>query len=98
MLEQVDTCKKCTLGRYTKSSLHDRDNRSKAILEQVHSDVYGPFSTSSMAKEMYYVIFFDDFSQECWIFFMQKKDQTFKTFCEFKALVEKESGNKVKSL
>jgi hypothetical protein len=29
---------------------------------------------------------------------MQKKDQTFSKFCEFKALVEKESGKKAKSL
>ena len=29
---------------------------------------------------------------------MQKKDQTFTKFCEFKALVEKESGKKVKAL
>ena len=31
-------------------------------------------------------------------FFMQKKEQTFTKFCGFKALVEKESGKKVKSL
>ena len=29
---------------------------------------------------------------------MQKKDQTFSKFCEFKALVEKELGKKVKAL
>ena len=29
---------------------------------------------------------------------MQKKDQTFKKFCEFKDLVEKESGKKIKAL
>ena len=29
---------------------------------------------------------------------MQKKDQTFSKFCEFKALVEKDSGKKVKAL
>jgi hypothetical protein len=29
---------------------------------------------------------------------MQKKDQTFSKLCEFKALVEKESGKKVKAL
>ena len=32
-LEQVDTCKGCTLGKYTKSSFHDRDSRAEAILE-----------------------------------------------------------------
>jgi len=29
---------------------------------------------------------------------MHKKDQTFTNFCEFKALVEKESGKKVKAM
>jgi len=47
---------------------------------------------------MYYVIFVDDFSHKCWIFFIQKKDQTFTMFCEFKALVKKESSKKVKDL
>jgi transposase InsO family protein len=49
-------------------------------------------------KHRYYVIFVDDFSRKCWIFFMQKKDQTFSKFCEFKALVEKDTGRKVKAL
>jgi len=29
---------------------------------------------------------------------MQKKSETYSKFCEFKALVEKESGKKVKAL
>ena len=29
---------------------------------------------------------------------MQKKDQTFEKFCEFKTLVDKDTGRKVKSL
>ena len=29
---------------------------------------------------------------------MQKKDKTFSKFCEFKSLVEKESGKKVKAV
>ena len=49
-------------------------------------------------KKRYYVIFIDDYSHKCWIYFMQKKDQTFPKFYEFKALVEKESGNKIKAL
>ena len=42
-LEQVDTCKGCTLGKYAKSSFHDRDSRAEAILERVHTDMCGPF-------------------------------------------------------
>eukprot|EP00253_Pinus_taeda_P027346 PITA_27346 len=35
---------------------------------------------------------------KCWIYFIQKKDYTFLRFCEFKALVEKEFGKKIKAL
>ena len=33
MFEQVDTCKGCTLGKFTEGSFHDRDNQAQAILE-----------------------------------------------------------------
>ena len=52
----------------------------------------------SSLKQRYYVIFIDDYSFECWIYSMQKKDQTFTKFCEFKALVEKHLGKKIKAL
>jgi len=81
-----------------KYSFLDQDSRAGAILERVYSDVYGPFSITSSGKQRYYVIFIDDFSSRCWIYFMQKKDKTFLRFCEFKALVEKEFGKKIKAL
>ena len=58
----------------------------------------GPFSTASTAKHGYYVIFVDDFSRKCWIYFMQKKDQMFSNFLEFKEFVEKDTGKHVKAL
>jgi len=44
------------------------------------------------------VIFIDDYSRKCWIYFIQKKDQTFTKFYEFKYLANKESGKKIKAL
>jgi hypothetical protein len=95
---QLDQCKGCTLGKYVKSTFHEKENRASVILERIHRDVCGPFLVASIEKHKYYVIFFYDFSRKCWIFFMQKKDQTFSKFCEFKALVEKESRKQVKAL
>ena len=86
------------MGKYTKSSFHDRDSRGEAILERAHTDLCGTFSMASTTKQRYYMIFIDDYSRKCWIYLMQKKDQTFTKFCEFKALVEKESGKKIKAL
>ena len=86
------------MGKYTKATFHEKENQEVAILERVHSDVCGPFSTPSTTKYGYYVIFVDDFSRRCWILFMQKKDQMFSKFCELKSLVEKDTWNKVKAL
>ena len=44
------------------------------------------------------MIFVDDFSRKCWIYFMQKKDQVFSKFLEFKELVEKDTWKHVKAL
>ena len=86
------------MGNYKKATFHEKENRSVAILERVHSDLCGPFSIASSTKHMYYVIFADDFSRKCWIFFMQKKYQAFSRFCELKSLVEKYTRKKVKAL
>ena len=85
-------CKGCIMGKYVKATFHEKETRASGILERVHTDMCGPFSVSSTTKHKYYVIFVDEFSRKCWIFFMHKKVQTFFKFCEFKALVEKDSG------
>ena len=84
-------CKGCNMGNFLKTTFHEKENRALVILERIHIDMCGPFSVASRTKHRYYVIFFDDYSRRCWIFFMQKKRETFSKLCDFKALVEKES-------
>ena len=84
------------MEKYVKETFHEKENRASGILERVHIDVCGPLSVASTTK--YYAIFIDEFSRKCWIFFMQKKDQTFSKFCEFKELAEKYLGKQVKAL
>jgi hypothetical protein len=86
------------MGKYVNSTFHEKENRASVILERVHTYVCGPLNVASIKKHKYYVIFVHEFSRKCWIFFMQNKDQTFSKLCEFKELVEKESGKKVKDL
>lgn len=40
----------------------------------------------------------DDFSRKTWIYFLKKKDEVFKWFRSFKALVENQTRNKIKIL
>ena len=41
---------------------------------------------------------YSDFSRKTWIYFLKKKNEVFKWFRDFKALVENQIGNKIKIL
>ena len=86
------------MGKYTKSAFPDQENKAHTVLERIHYDFCGPFSIASTARHKYFVIFIDEFSWNCWIFFIWNKDETFSKFVEFKTLVENEASKKVKAL
>ena len=66
-------------------------------MEIIHSDVCGPMSSSSLSGYVYYVSFIDDFSRKAWIYFMKNKDEVFRKFKEFKALIENHTEKKIKT-
>ena len=86
----------CT-GKNVKSPFPSSDNKSKEILDIVHSDVCGPMTATSLSGYVYYVSFIDDYSRKTWIYFLKGKNEVFSKFKEFKALVENLSEKKIKT-
>jgi transposase InsO family protein len=74
------------------------DNRSKGILDLIHSDVCGPMTVASLNGYLYYVLFIDDHSRKTWIYFLKTKDGVLARFQEFKAQVENLTGRRIKVL
>lgn len=93
-----EVCKGCALGKYAKTSFPSSNIRSKGILDLVHSYVCGPMTTVSLNGYDYYVTFIDDFSKKTWIYFLKNKDELFSRFKVFKALMENQTGRKIKIL
>ena len=52
----------------------------------------------SLGNFVYYVLFIDNYSRKTWIYFLKAKDEVFKKFQDFKALVENLSKRKIKFL
>jgi hypothetical protein len=97
-LSKNEICKGCMLGKNIKKAFPSSDNRAHSILELVHSDVCGPMSSPSLSVCLYYVIFIDDYSRKCWIYFLKAKSDTFDKFKEYKSLVEKKTGKHIRIL
>jgi hypothetical protein len=91
-------CKGCALGNNIKKPFPSSNNRSKEILDLIHSDVCGLMLVKSLGGSSYYVIFIDDYSRKTWIYLLNTKDEVFNKFQEFKSEIENLTNKKIKTL
>jgi hypothetical protein len=91
-------CRGCALGKNIKKTFPSSENRSKKILDLIHSDVCSPMPVKSLGGSLYYVTFIDDFSRKTWMYLLKTKDEVFSKFQEFKAEVENLTHKKIKTL
>ena len=94
--EKCVTCmtSKISVKPFTNSS----EKQSTKILDLIHSDVCGPFATETLNKSKYFLTFIDDFSKRVFVYFIKTKDEVLEKFKIFKALVENQTGLKIKKL
>eukprot|EP00253_Pinus_taeda_P005899 PITA_05899 len=85
-------------GKQTRTNFPEKEGSASMPLELVHTDTCGPFSKRTPRGEEYLILFIDDFSRFFWLGLMKHKDEAFEKFKSFKALVENESGYKIKCL
>ncbi|KAJ6917859.1 Retrovirus-related Pol polyprotein from transposon RE1 [Populus alba x Populus x berolinensis] len=86
----------CQYGKQTRLPFpHKKNWRATQKLQLVHTDVGGPLKISSLNGNKYYIIFIDDHTTMCWIYFMKYKSEVADIFWKFKAWVEKQSTHKM---
>jgi transposase InsO family protein len=97
-VDHKGVCKGCAQGKNIKNPFAKSDNKTKGVLELIHSDVCSPMPSTSLSGYVYYVSFIDDHSRKTWVYFLKSKDEALGKFKEFKALVENLSERKIKKL
>ena len=100
MMEQkTKFCEPCVDGKHHRSSFpKSGGRRTTKLFEIVHSDVCGRFDPKSLSGAEYFVTFMDDKSRYIWIYILKNKSEVFKKFPEWKSMVEKSRGEKIKTL
>jgi hypothetical protein len=100
-LKQIDLylCEHYVYGKHKRVRFL-RVGKEKKIerLELVHTDVWGPTHVSSLGGSCYYVTFFYDATRKTWVYCIRQKYDVFNTFNKWKALVENETGKRLKCL
>ena len=90
--------KGCAEGKNINNPFPKSETKTKGTLELIHSDVCGPIPSTYLSGYEYYVTFIDDYSRKTQIYFLKTKNEVFKKFKEFKALIENHSERRIKTL
>ena len=98
--KRIGFCEACVGGKHHRSPFEKkkRHTLSAEPLELVHSDVCGKIGEKSQGGAEYFLTFVDDHSRYAWVYPLKTKDQVFDRFVEWKTLVERSSGKKLKTL
>jgi len=93
-------CKDCIISNQTRTSFPTSPHRAKDKLELVHTDIVGPLNQASLGGFRYLITFLDDMSRHSWVYPLQGKsgEEVLTTLKNWKILVEKQSGNFIKTL
>ncbi|PRQ29813.1 putative RNA-directed DNA polymerase [Rosa chinensis] len=93
-----EVCEGCQFGKSHRLPFGISQSRSKAPLECIHGDLFGPTRTPSFSGLRYMLILVDDFSRFTWVYCIKQKSDAFSKFQEFKEIVEGVLGLKIKRL
>lgn len=90
-------CDGCLMSKQTRKQFPAKTKYcAKKVLELIHGDLCGPISPDTASGCRYFFLLVDDFSRFMWVYFLRSKDEALKAFKNFRALVEKESEEKIK--
>ncbi|GJX59860.1 putative RNA-directed DNA polymerase, partial [Tanacetum coccineum] len=96
--ESFDVCVSCISGKMARKPFTHASERADDLLGIIHSDVCGPFRTTSREGANYYVTFTDDFSRYGYVYLIKHKHEVFEMFKTFQNEVENQLGKTIKAL
>lgn len=93
------SCVDCAKCKMTESPYpKEAQNRATTVLGRVHSDICGPMPKQSYGGARYLITFIDDYSRYVSVYNLKSKSEAFSAFVEYKELMERQTGNKLKIL
>lgn len=91
-------CEHCFAGKQHRLKFERSGSRATELLEIIHADVCGPFSTTSLGGARFFLLLKDDFSSYRHVFFLKHKSEVRSNIEKFISLAERETNQKIKVL
>ena len=84
ILESLDACEPCLMGKMTKTPFSGTMERATDLLEIIHIDVCGPMNIEARSRYHYFLTFTDDLSRYGYNYLMKHKSKHLKSSKNFR--------------
>ena len=97
---ETAVCESCEWAKGTRKAVSKvRENeRSTAVGEEIHSDLWGKALVESINHKLYYVTFTDDYSRYTNVYFLHSKEETFESYKSYEAWLMNQYGARIKCI
>ena len=97
--KEASFCDSCVQGKHHRSRFPVIETKNaREPLDLIHSDVCGKINERSLSGAEYFLTFMDDKTRYVWVYILKQKSEVFTQFLEWKSIVERSTGKKVKAL
>ena len=72
-IQPLLVCTSCLEEKMTKRPFSTKDNRSKGVLELIHTDVCGPLNVRARRGFEYFITFINDYSMFGYVYLLHHK-------------------------
>lgn len=86
----------CHLAKQHRLPFIISDNKTSAIYELIHIDIWGPFSSTTYHGYKYFFTIVDDFSKSTWVYLLHNKSEVGSYLQKFCKYVARQFGVQVK--
>ena len=93
-----EPCESCIKGKQSKLPFLKESQRTKGILEVIHTDICDPMEVKSLAGAKYFVTFTDEFSRYTIVYFLKEKSEVKNCLMNYVILIENQLNKKVKAI
>ena len=89
-------CETCAGGCQHRETMTGTREKTKDLLECVHSDICGPMQTTTLSGERYFVTYVDEASGRIAVALLKEKGQALENFAAYRHRAEKDTGKNIK--
>lgn len=86
-------CTSCSLAKSHRQPFKSSLPKADRLLYRVHSDVVGPFQSTTPGGKQYFVSFIDEHSRYARVNLIARKDEVFETFIKYLTESERHTGH-----